>query len=115
MRAVQETMSTVYGAALRSQWGLDPDFLTVNHGSYGATPLVVRAEQDRWRQRMEIVAMTIQFLPKPITFRCCFPEQLHNRLVRLGKVSICTAFIAATFGVRFEVFVGQVTSNLPTA
>jgi isopenicillin-N epimerase len=41
------------GAALRKEWGLDPDFLTVNHGSYGATPLAVRAEQDRWRQRME--------------------------------------------------------------
>jgi isopenicillin-N epimerase len=41
------------GAAIRHEWGLDPDFLTVNHGSYGATPLVVRAEQDRWRQRME--------------------------------------------------------------
>jgi isopenicillin-N epimerase len=46
-------MSTAFGAAIRSEWGLDPDFLTVNHGSYGATPLAVRAEQDRWRQRME--------------------------------------------------------------
>jgi isopenicillin-N epimerase len=47
------TGSVVLGAAIRSEWGLEPDFLTVNHGSYGATPLAVRAEQDRWRQRME--------------------------------------------------------------
>src|SRR5262249_2996213 len=39
--------------AVRHEWALDPDFLTVNHGSYGATPLVVLAEQDRWRKRME--------------------------------------------------------------
>ena len=42
-----------YGAALRDEWGLEPDFLTVNHGSYGATPKAVLAEQDRWRRRME--------------------------------------------------------------
>jgi isopenicillin-N epimerase len=41
------------GAAVRHEWTLDPEFLTVNHGSYGATPLVVLAEQDRWRKRME--------------------------------------------------------------
>mgnify|MGYP003342588197 CR=1 FL=1 len=32
-----------YGAALRDEWGLEPDFLTVNHGSYGATPKAVAA------------------------------------------------------------------------
>ena len=42
-----------YGAAIRDEWGLEPDFLTVNHGSYGATPKAVLAEQDRWRRRME--------------------------------------------------------------
>jgi isopenicillin-N epimerase len=47
------TLPIALGAAIRHEWGLDPDFLTVNHGSYGATPLCVRAEQDRWRQRME--------------------------------------------------------------
>jgi isopenicillin-N epimerase len=41
------------GAAVRHEWALDPEFLTVNHGSYGATPLAVLAEQDRWRKRME--------------------------------------------------------------
>ena len=42
-----------YGAAIRDEWGLEPGFLTVNHGSYGATPKAVLAEQDRWRKRME--------------------------------------------------------------
>ena len=46
-------MSLALGAAIRHEWGLDPDFLTVNHGSYGATPLAVLAEQERWRKRME--------------------------------------------------------------
>lgn len=57
------------GAAIRHEWGLDPDFLTVNHGSYGATPLVVRAEQDRWRQRMEAQPTRFFFLELPGALR----------------------------------------------
>ncbi|HVY16483.1 MAG TPA: aminotransferase class V-fold PLP-dependent enzyme [Rhodopila sp.] len=34
-------------------WDLDPDFLTVNHGSFGATPIAVRAAQRTWQDRME--------------------------------------------------------------
>jgi isopenicillin-N epimerase len=41
------------GSAVRAEWALDPDFLTVNHGSYGATPRVVMAAQDEWRRKME--------------------------------------------------------------
>jgi len=41
------------GRAIRHAWRLDPDFLTVNHGSFGATPDCVLAEQDTWRDRME--------------------------------------------------------------
>ena len=37
----------------RDEWRLDPDFTFLNHGSYGATPRTVIAEQDRWRERME--------------------------------------------------------------
>jgi isopenicillin-N epimerase len=33
----------------RAAWGLAPDVLHLNHGSFGAVPNVVRAEQDRWR------------------------------------------------------------------
>jgi isopenicillin-N epimerase len=34
-------------------WDLDPDFLTVNHGSFGATPRIVREAQRAWQDRME--------------------------------------------------------------
>jgi isopenicillin-N epimerase len=40
-------------AISRNEWQLDPDFTFLNHGSYGATPRVVIAEQDRWRERVE--------------------------------------------------------------
>lgn len=36
-----------------AEWVLEPGFLTVNHGSFGATPRSVLAEQARWRCRME--------------------------------------------------------------
>jgi isopenicillin-N epimerase len=42
------------GRAIRHEWRLDPDFVTVNHGSFGATPVCVLAEQDSWRHRMEL-------------------------------------------------------------
>jgi isopenicillin-N epimerase len=32
---------------------LDPDFLHLNHGSFGAVPRSVRLEQDRWRAQIE--------------------------------------------------------------
>lgn len=34
-------------------WRLDPDFRHLNHGSFGATPIEVLAEQEVWRARME--------------------------------------------------------------
>ena len=46
-------MAVALGRAIRPEWDLDPDFLTVNHGSYGATPRVVLAAQTEWRRRME--------------------------------------------------------------
>ena len=38
---------------LRHEWDLDPEFLTVNHGSFGATPRTVLAAQRAWQDRME--------------------------------------------------------------
>ena len=37
----------------RDQWLLDPEVAFLNHGSFGATPRVVLAEQERWRALME--------------------------------------------------------------
>jgi isopenicillin-N epimerase len=37
----------------RDEWLLDPDVAFLNHGSFGATPRAVLAEQKRWRARME--------------------------------------------------------------
>ena len=35
------------------EWDLDPDFLTVNHGSFGATPRSVLAAQRIWQDQLE--------------------------------------------------------------
>jgi isopenicillin-N epimerase len=62
-------LSLVLGSAVRHEWDLDPDFLTLNHGSYGATPRIVRAEQDRWRKRMEAQPTRFFFLELPDALR----------------------------------------------
>src|SRR5437763_17096133 len=62
-------MRNALGAAVCQEWALDPDFLTINHGSYGATPLVVLAEQDRWRKRMEAQPTRFFFLELPTALR----------------------------------------------
>src|SRR3954466_11792172 len=41
------------GRALRPLWSLEPGGSFLNHGSYGACPLEVVAEQDRLRAEME--------------------------------------------------------------
>ena len=40
-------------AHARTHWNLDPSFLTVNHGSFGAAPHGVIAAQREWQDRME--------------------------------------------------------------
>jgi len=39
--------------AARAAFCLDPDWLTLNHGSFGATPRAVIAAQQGWRDRLE--------------------------------------------------------------
>ncbi len=41
------------GTAIRGSFSLDPDWLTVNHGSYGAAPREVQAVQAAYRERLE--------------------------------------------------------------
>jgi isopenicillin-N epimerase len=40
-------------ADLLAQWMLREDVIFLNHGSFGAVPRTVLAEQDRWRHRLE--------------------------------------------------------------
>jgi isopenicillin-N epimerase len=65
------------GGAVRREWGLDPDFLTVNHGSFGATPLAVLAAQEEWRRRME--AQPTRFM------RNVLPGALRSAAETLGR------------------------------
>lgn len=46
-------MAASLGQAVRHHWGLRDDILFLNHGSYGATPKAVLAEQRRWQALME--------------------------------------------------------------
>src|SRR6185437_2395458 len=64
------------GRAIRHEWRLDPDFLTVNHGSFGATPACVLAVQAEWRDRME--AQPSRFM------RAMLPGALRDAANRLG-------------------------------
>jgi isopenicillin-N epimerase len=41
------------GRAVSHEWTLDPAWLSLNHGSFGATPRRVLAAQEEWRRRME--------------------------------------------------------------
>jgi len=42
-----------FGAAIRHEWDLDREYLTVNHGSFGAAPRCVLDAQREWQARME--------------------------------------------------------------
>src|SRR5579872_6591697 len=65
------------GAAIRHEWLLDPRWLTVNHGSFGATPKIVLAAQDEWRRRME---------EQPSRFmRRVLPDALRHAAARLAQ------------------------------
>ena len=69
-------MTVTLGSAVRHEWPLDWRFLSVNHGSFGATPRVVLAAQQDWRRRME--AQTGRF------FSCLLPGALRHAADRLG-------------------------------
>jgi isopenicillin-N epimerase len=65
-----------FGAAIRSEWTLDPDFLTVNHGSFGAVPRIVIEEQREWQRRLE--AQPTRFMSREL------PGLLREAAARLA-------------------------------
>jgi isopenicillin-N epimerase len=68
---------------LRSEWLLDPDIVFLNHGSFGAAPRCVLAEQDRWRERME---------RRPTTFMTFeLPQALRDAAAKLAAFVGCDA------------------------
>ncbi len=48
------TNDPTYGTTLRAAWPFDPAVTYLNHGGYGATPTAVLAEQQAWRDRIEL-------------------------------------------------------------
>ena len=65
------------GRAVRHEWLLDPDFVSVNHGSFGATPRVVLETQREWQRRME--SQPGRF------FRAILPDALRHAAYRLAS------------------------------
>ncbi len=67
----------VLGKSLRDEWLLDPDYCTVNHGSFGAAPKRVLAAQDAWRRKLE---------GQPSHFMCkVLPGALRAAATRLAR------------------------------
>jgi isopenicillin-N epimerase len=64
------------GRAVRHEWPLDWSWLTVNHGSFGATPRVVLAAQQDWRRQLE--AQPTRFMHETL------PAGLAAAAARLG-------------------------------
>jgi isopenicillin-N epimerase len=76
MRQVADR-TPLLGKAVRHEWALDWTFLTINHGSFGATPRVVLAAQQDWQRRME--AQPSRFM------RAVWPDALRHAAARLGQ------------------------------
>ena len=51
--SLQNGMDRPSRSPLAVHWGLDPETVFLNHGSFGATPTAIREEQRRWQDRME--------------------------------------------------------------
>ena len=70
-------MAASLGQAVRHHWNLRDDIIFLNHGSYGATPKAVLAEQRRWQDLME---------ENPVNFmRLVLPEALEKARADLAR------------------------------
>ena len=75
------------GTAVRDVWDLDPAALTVNHGSFGATPKSVLAAQDEWRRRMEAQPTRFMALTLPGALRAAAGRLAAFLGARAGDVA----------------------------
>jgi len=93
---VASRVASQWGAALRSEWQLDPAIAYLNHGGFGLTPNAVFAAQTQWRMRIE---------RNPTRFMAV---ELESELRK------ATAPVAAAIGARPEdlVFVENATVGL---
>src|SRR5262245_38282371 len=69
-------MTPLLGKSIRHESALDSDFLSVNHGSFGAAPRVVVAAPGEGQQRLE--AQPGRFM------RTSLPDALRDAANRLG-------------------------------
>jgi isopenicillin-N epimerase len=81
-----------FGHPMRRHWVLDPAIHFLNHGSFGATPRVVLAEQARWRDRMEAEPVRFMTDELPVALRA-----QRERLARFVNAPVSrTAFVDNT-------------------
>jgi isopenicillin-N epimerase len=103
------------GEDLRSQWMLHEDVIFLNHGSFGAVPRSVLAEQDRWRRRLE--AEPIEILGRRQAELIAAAKEplgafLHMRPQDFGLVTNATEGINAVLGsLRFSAGDELLTTN----
>ncbi|WP_235277318.1 aminotransferase class V-fold PLP-dependent enzyme [Synechococcus sp. Nb3U1] len=65
-----------FGSAIRSLWGLEPQAIFLNHGSYGAAPKRVLQAQSAWRERLE--AQPVRFMGEEL------PQALRRAAAELA-------------------------------
>lgn len=67
----------MFSATARSDWNLDRNYIFLNHGSFGATPIVVLDDQSYWQHRLEsrpVAFMAEELLPLLDRARSCLGE-----------------------------------------
>ncbi|MHC5008762.1 MAG: aminotransferase class V-fold PLP-dependent enzyme [Planctomycetota bacterium] len=74
------------GTDLGSLWGLDPDVVFLNHGSFGATPRAVLETQTGWRRQLE--ANPVEFLDRRLKARLDEARGIVGRFVGAGPADL---------------------------
>lgn len=86
----------MFGAAARSHWNLDRNYIFLNHGSFGATPILVLDDQAHWQRLLEsrpVAFMAEELLPLLDRARSCLGEFIGSEPSRLVFVDNATTGI----------------------